>query len=334
MKRRRFFQYAGLGSAGLLLASRERTLASALSAVGQQSAPTLETFEFSVSTLNRKGQIKQQKQYTAQFFPEPLTGETSRSDENLEMVAIAAGHFQMGASSREAANKALTTTYESPRHRVKLSSFYMSKHPITQSQWAVVAALPKVQRDLQPRPSHFRGGDLPVESVSWLEAVEFCDRLTQKTSRQYQLPSEAQWEYACRAGTQTPFNTGETITSEMADYVGTYTYNTEAAGKYRQSTTPVGKFSHNAFGLQDMHGNVWEWSADCWHCDYHGAPNNGSPDNRANHGQIWAKAHTAAMRTVRGGGWLNTPQKIRSASRSGYLETALNRTIGFRVVSA
>lgn len=325
MKRRRFFQYAGLSSAGLIVANRNHALASTLSAVSK-TEPNLESFDFNVETLDYRGRIQQQKQYTAQFFPEVLTSDTnshhkSRVTEKLEMVAIASGRFQMGTSRAEANNKAITTAYESPRHRVNLSSFYMSKHPITQSQWAAVAALPKVQRDLLPSPAHFRGGDLPVESVSWLDAVEFCDRLTQKTGRQYQLPSEVQWEYACRAGTQTPFNTGATITSQLADYVGTYTYGAETAGKYRQSTTPVGKFSHNAFGLQDMHGNVWEWSADCWDCVYAGT-----------HARRQAQP-TATMRTIRGGSWLDAPHRLRAASRSGYLETALNRTIGFRVVA-
>lgn len=329
MRRRRFFQYAGLGSASLVLASRERALASVFSTASESQHPKLETFEFRVSTFDRKGSVKRQQQHTAKFFSEPLASverqEARKLEgaERLEMVAIAAGQFHMGASRHEAADRAISTAHEFPRHRVKLSSFYMSKHPITQSQWAMVAALPKVQRELNPSPSHFRGGDLPVESVSWLDAVEFCHRLTQKTGRRYQLPSEAQWEYACRAGTRTPFSTGETITSQLADYVGSYTYNAETAGKYRQSTTPVGKFSHNAFGLQDMHGNIWEWSADDWHRDYRGAPTNG---------QAWAKADTSVMRTVRGGGWLDNPNRIRSASRSGYRETALNRTIGFRVV--
>lgn len=318
MKRRRFLQYTGLGGAGLVFAGRGQVMASVSSAMGA-AEPDLETFRFSVATLDRKGQIKQRQQYSAKFFPELLA-----DSEKLEMVAIASGRFQMGASRTEVAQKSLATNHEFPRHQVKLPSFYMSKHPITQSQWAAIAALPKVKRDLKVSPSHFRGGDLPVESVSWLEAVEFCDRLTKKTGRKYQLPSEAQWEYACRAGTETPFSTGETITSKMADYVGTYTYNAEAAGEYRKSTTPVGKFAHNAFGLQDMHGNVWEWSADAWHADYRGAPTNGKA--RGN-------TFTSGMRTVRGGGWLDNPSKIRSASRSGYLETAMNRTIGFRVVT-
>jgi formylglycine-generating enzyme required for sulfatase activity len=324
VKRRKFLQYAGLGSVGLVFADLERAIASALSEAAGSQDLKLETFSFSVATLDANGQINQQQRHTAKFFPELLTDDGIGNAEKLEMVAIASGQFEMGASRNEVSQEAVKTDYEFPRHRVQLPSFYMSKHPITQSQWAVVADLPKVKRDLDPSPAHFRGGDLPVESVSWLDAVEFCDRLTAKTGRKYQLPSEAQWEYACRAGTYTPFNTGETITSEMADYVGTYTYNAEVAGEYRKSTTPVGKFSHNAFGLQDMHGNVWEWSADSWHSDYRGSPTNG--EARIN-------TYQSGMRTVRGGGWLDNPSKIRSASRSGYLETELNRTIGFRVVT-
>jgi len=154
--------------------------------------------------------------------------------------------------------------------------------------------------------------------------MEFCDRLSQSTGRRYQLPSEAQWEYACRGGTQTPFHTGKTITSELADYVSTYTYQAESAGEYRQATVSVGQFTANAFGLHDLHGNVWEWCADHWHASYRGAPSDG---------QAWVNPHSSSLRTIRGGGWLDAPAQIRSASRSGYLETALNRTIGFRVVT-
>ena len=213
VKRRKFLQYAGLGSVGLVFASRERAIASALGVGAGLQDPKLETFSFNAPTLDRKGRINHQQRYTAKFFPEPLTSGEGRGAEKLEMVSIVSGRFQMGASRTEASQKSLTITNEFPRHQVKLPSFYMSKHPITQSQWSVIAALPKVRRDLDPAPSHFQGGYLPVESVSWLDAVEFCDRLTTKTGRQYQLPSEAQWEYACRAGTTTPFSTGETITS-------------------------------------------------------------------------------------------------------------------------
>ncbi|MGF1601815.1 MAG: formylglycine-generating enzyme family protein [Thermosynechococcaceae cyanobacterium] len=305
MKRRIFLQYAG--GAGLMLAVQDRALA--LIQPKSQNPLGLNTFEFDVSTVDQTGTIKQRQTHQAKYFPEAINGAKS-----LEMVAIASGKFTMGSSN----SKMDSQGYDLPSHRVKLPSFYISKHPITQAQWAAVAALPKVKRDLDPDPSHFQGQDRPVESVSWLEAVEFCDRISKHTGRHYQLPSEAQWEYACRAGTKTPFHTGETITSQLADYIGTATYRAEAAGEYRQSTLPVGHFSPNAFGLHDMHGNVWEWCSDCWSREYRRVPKN-------------ALAQGSQMRAIRGGGWLDTPTKIRSASRSGYLETALNRTIGFRI---
>ncbi len=303
MKRRRFLQYAG--GAGVVLAVQDRALAF----IQPHQSLGLETFEFDVDTVDQTGAIQQRQRHGAQFFSESV-----EDAQPLEMVAIASGKFVMGATHTERN----AHSYDLPRHRVKLPSFYISKYPITQSQWAAVAALPKVKRDLDPDPSHFRGHERPVESVSWLEAVEFCDRISQYTGRRYQLPSEAQWEYACRAGTQTPFHTGETITSQLADYIGTVTYRAEAVGEYRQSTVPVGHFSPNAFGLHDMHGNVWEWCADRWSLD----------DRRVSRK---GPVHRAPLRTIRGGGWLDQPDKIRSASRSGYTETALNRTIGFRI---
>ena len=311
MKRRKFLQYSSLSGAGVLLASGP-VLASAITSASNKSSIHLEEFDFNVPTVDRSGKVKFQERHTAKFFAEPLA-----RNAHLEMVAIKPGKFRMGPSRGETQTKAS----EFPHHRVNVSQFFISKNPITQVQWAAIAALPKVNRELNPDPSHFSGSDRPVESISWLEAVEFCDRLSQHTGRQYQLPSEAQWEYACRAGTQTPFNTGETITSQLADYVGTYTYKSEAAGSYRQSTTPVGRFAPNAFGLNDMHGNVWEWCADNWSSDYSRAPRGG---------RAWV-ARNSHMRSIRGGGWLDAPASLRSASRSGYSEIGLNRTIGFRV---
>ncbi|MEM9005116.1 MAG: formylglycine-generating enzyme family protein [Cyanobacteria bacterium P01_F01_bin.86] len=314
MKRRRFFQYTGLGGLGFVLAAQRGALASTFSQVGNRHSLGLETFDFNVPVVDKAGVVRQRQSHTASFFSESLD-----AAERIDMVAIAAGKFAMGPSRSEPQAK----TYELPRHAVNLAPFFISKYPITQAQWAAVAALPKVRRELDQAPSHFQGSHRPVESVSWLEAKEFCDRLSQQTGRRYQLPSEAQWEYACRAGTQTPFNVGETITSQLADYIGTYTYKAETAGEYRQSTMPVGQFSPNAFGLYDMHGNVWEWCADSWHTTYRGAPTGG---------QAWVGAQRSPMRTIRGGSWLDTPTKVRSASRSGYLEAGLNRTIGFRIV--
>jgi len=306
MKRRRFFQYAGLGGVGLVLTAATSSSATPATIDERSVAQrfSLETFEFRAVTVDQAGRVKQQQALRAQFFPEALS--SNQPNTSLKMVAI---------------TSAPSGNHRPNSHREKLSPFFISKYPITQSQWSAVTALPRVKRDLMSSPAHFRGSNLPVESISWLDAVEFCDRLTQHTGRQYRLPSEAQWEYACRAGTHTPFHTGETITSELADYVSTYTYKAEPAGEYRQSTLPVGEFPPNAFGLYDMHGNVWEWCADKWHTAHRRAPQQG---------QAW----TTAQRVIRGGSWLDTPDKLRSTSHSGYVETGLNRTIGFRVVAA
>ncbi|MEM9153780.1 MAG: formylglycine-generating enzyme family protein [Cyanobacteria bacterium P01_F01_bin.33] len=316
MKRRQLIQFAGLGSVSLLVVARDRTPLSTVTQLVDRNYFSLETFEFDVATVNKAGKIKRSQIHTARSFSEPFN-----ASERLEMVEIAPGNFWMGASKTESSTK----SYEAPRHRVNIPPFFMSKFPVTQSQWTAVAALPKINHDLPAEPSHFQGGDLPVESVSWLESVEFCDRLSQHTGRRYQLPSESQWEYACRAGTQTPFHTGDTIASQFANYVSAYTYQAEAAREYRQATVPVGSYRPNAFGLHDMHGNVWEWCADAWHRNYRGSPKNG---------EVWRHPRPTQMRAIRGGGWLDAPNAIRSASRSGYIETALNRTIGFRVAVA
>ena len=318
IKRRQFFKYAGLGTVGFTFAVKGAALACSPTGQIPQTSADLKTFSFRVPTIDARGQLQDARWNHARFFSEPLSGSTP-----LEMIALAPGRFVMGASQTENSGRGIYSGTESPRHWVKVREpFFMSKSPITQAQWAAVAALPKVKRDLHPDPSHFQGRDRPVESISWLDAVEFCDRLSKFAHRHYSLPSEAQWEYACRAGTHTPFNTGETITSDLADYMGSHTYRQEASGSYRQATTPVGSFSSNAFGLQDMHGNVWEWCADSWHKNYRGAPRDGKPRTIRN--PLQAKV-------IRGGSWLDGPAQLRSASRSGYSATSLNRIVGFRV---
>lgn len=318
MKRRRFFQYTGLGGLSLVAAAQGGALASVLGESSELKDLGLTSFQFQVTTVDRAGRLQHPQTHTAKYFPEPLKGVN-----RLDMVEIAPGKYWMGSNRSEAHTKGS----ELPRHRVNLSSFFLSKYPITQAQWATVATMPKVNRDLSLDPSHFQGGDRPVESVSWLDATEFCQRLSKHTGRHYQLPSEAQWEYACRAGTESPFSMGETIVGQLADYRASATYKAEAPGEYRQTTMPVGKFSPNGFGLHDMHGNVWEWCADGWHRNHRSASANGRARGRAS-------GNLAQLRTIRGGSWLDSPDKVRSASRSGYAETALNRTIGFRVMMA
>jgi formylglycine-generating enzyme required for sulfatase activity len=212
--------------------------------------------------------------------------------------------------------------------------FFMGKYPVTQAQWRAVAAYEPVNKslELKPDPSKFKGDNRPVEQVTWEDAQEFCQRLSAKTSRLYRLPSEAEWEYACRAGTTTPFHFGETISDELANYCAEDreidgklrkgTYGRGILGQYRQETTEVGKFPANPFGLYDMHGNVWEWCEDDWHSDYEGAPTNGS---------AWTELDRLdTSKLVRGGSWFNGSIYCRSASRSGNID--IYNVVGFRVV--
>jgi formylglycine-generating enzyme required for sulfatase activity len=199
----------------------------------------------------------------------------------IEMMAIPAGELAMGSPEGELDREEC----EGPQHPVQVPSCWMGKYPVTQAQWRIVADWPQVDRALNPDPSHFKGDNRPVERVNWHEAVEFCHRLSAHTKRPYRLPSEAKWEYACRAGTTSPFHFGETITTKLANYRGTDredgewsgAYGGGPLGEYRQATTPVDQFGvANAFGLCDMHGNVWEWCQDLWHENYRGAPTDGS----------------------------------------------------------
>jgi formylglycine-generating enzyme required for sulfatase activity len=161
--------------------------------------------------------------------------------------------------------------------------------------------------------------------VTWYEAVEFCDRLSQHTGKPYRLPSEAEWEYACRAGTSTPFYFGDTITINLANYNGNYTYGPGDKDQYREQTTPVGQFGVNPWGLADMHGNVLEWCEDHWHPSYEGAPSDGS---------AWVTEGDERFRVVRGGSWFNSYFICRSASRYRYNPTIRSDHVGFRVVCA
>jgi len=310
MKRRNLFKLVGYGGIGLATAVGKTH---SLAAIFDPKKSNLPSYDFASIKVDRLGVEKERTYHNAKLYTQNLD-----DWQKLSMVHIPSGKFIMGASSQEK----YSSDRERPVHRVKVKDFFLGEYPITQIQWRKVAKLPQINRELKPNPSHFKGDYRPVESVSWLEVREFCDRLTAHTGKQYRLPTEAEWEYACRGNTHTPFAYGETLTSELADYASTYAYASEPGVAYRKETTKVGSFMPNAFGLYDLHGNVREWCADPWHENYHGAPNNS---------KTWNKGGNKSWRTLRGGSWANKPSHCRSAHRSGYRESLLNRAIGFRV---
>ncbi|MEO0771342.1 MAG: SUMF1/EgtB/PvdO family nonheme iron enzyme, partial [Cyanobacteria bacterium J06649_4] len=271
------------------------------------------TAEFNVATVNVAEKKIEVVRDLAEFMTEDLGG-----DVTLDLMEILGGTFEMGAPVSES-NR---SEREGPQHTVSVPSFWLGKYPVTQAQWRAVAALPKIERVLNPAPSNFSGDNRPVEEVNWLESVEFCQRLSAKSGREYRLPSEAEWEYACRAGTTTPFHVGETLTDGLAHYNATETYKNGPKGKHRKETTAVGSFPANAFGLYDMHGNIWEWCADHWHSSYEGAPSNGG---------AWLMDNLDSPRLIRGGAWINLSRGCRSAIRS--YDSPGNRVnyVGFRV---
>jgi eukaryotic-like serine/threonine-protein kinase len=222
----------------------------------------------------------------------------------LEMVYIPAGSCMMGSNENE---------YDLPIHRVNLAAFYMGKYPVTQQQYQAV---------MGTNPAHFKGSNRPVECVSWDDGMEFCQKLSQLTGHKYSLPSESQWEYACRAGTITPFCFGETISTDLANYNGNGTCQEGLECIYREQTTPVGEFPPNAFGLYDMHGNVWEWCLDTWHEHYNGAPTDGS---------AWIK-NEYNSHLLRGGSWVNYPDICCSSCRNRDAHDSRSIFFGFRVV--
>ncbi|WP_341525878.1 SUMF1/EgtB/PvdO family nonheme iron enzyme [Nostoc sp. UHCC 0302] len=275
------------------------------------SIPTITKFEFEVVNIDAQGIEVKRCLKQAEYFIENLADGVV-----LKMVSIAGGKFQMGAPLDE---------YESlederPQHIVTVKPFFMGKYPITQAQWRVIAKLPKIKRRLEIEPSCFKGDNLPVERVSWYDADEFCERLSQETGRKYRLPSEAEWEYACRARTSTPFHFGKIITTNLVNYSG-QDENTNSI--YHQQTREVGSFPANAFGIHDMHGLVWEWCADSEHEDYQGAPLDGSS---------WLSDGNSKYRVLRGGSWDSPRRLCRSASRFSEDATVTDKIFGFRVV--
>ena len=269
--------------------------------------------EFGGLLGNKLKIVKQQQQ--AEYIEEDLG-----KGVKLKLVSIPSGSFLMGAPKEEKGS----LFSEQPQHRVNVPGFHMGVVPVTQAQYQAITG---------NNPAHFQGNNLPVEQVSWNDTQIFLQQLNDKSGRKYRLPSEAEWEYACRAGTTTPFHFGETIDAQIANYqaqdwkYGENTYSAKYGkgqlGVYREKTTPVGSFEvANDFGLYDMHANVWEWCQDTCHENYQNAPTNGS---------AWVEKDND-YRLLRGGSWCDYPGYCRSAYRLDLSAGNRNYVIGFRIV--
>ncbi|MDJ0843804.1 SUMF1/EgtB/PvdO family nonheme iron enzyme [Crocosphaera sp.] len=278
---------------------------------------SIKDFNFEVITVNNQGKITGKKTRKNKYFTVDLG-----QNIYLEMVIIPGGDFFMGTPVKEGRDR----SQERPQHQVNLSSFCMSKYPITQAQWVII---------MGNNPSEFKNENKPVDTVSFYDSLEFCIRLSEEVGLDFNLPSEAQWEYACRSiinpsqyrqldGIEIypPFHFGDTITHILANYNSTRTYRQETIGMYQQQTTEVGSFSANNFGLYDLHGNVWEWCADDWHETYENAPKDGT---------IWLDGYDQHS-PMRGGSWAAFPFYCRCGTRSKVQRNSCSHYNGFRVV--
>jgi formylglycine-generating enzyme required for sulfatase activity/serine/threonine protein kinase len=277
------------------------------------SSPSSSRFKFESVRVDSQGTVVQRIRLEADYFLEDLG-----SGGVLPMVRIPAGEFTIGSPPTEAERD---RDEERQQSLVLKTPFWIGQFPITQDQWRRVALWEKDKNtlDLNPDPANFKGSNRPVEQVSWYEAVEFCQRLSHQTGKTYRLPSEVEWEYACRAQTSTPFHFGETITTDIANFDGNSTYQSEPPGIYRGETTPVGSFQvANAFGLYDMHGNVREW---CLNSGYESVS-----------GHSMMSMTDSGSRVARGGAWLDSPGFCRSANRVFINADEKGIHVGFRVV--
>jgi len=253
--------------------------------------------------------------------------------EGPELVVLRAGRFQMGSPEHErkiamaSGAQQNWLARETPQHWVGIERpFAIGRYPVTVGDWRAFAEASGWQPGGEvdwTAPGFAQGGLHPVVGVSWNDAQHYVAWLSERTGQRYRLPSEAEWEYACRAGTRTAFSFGDAIDTGKANYDGNFTWNGGPRGEYRRGTTPVDQFAPNPWGLHDMHGNVWEWVQDVMHENYDGAPLDGS---------AWEAGGERARRILRGGSWLYNPRYLRSALRNGFSAVMSNDIVGFRVV--
>jgi formylglycine-generating enzyme required for sulfatase activity len=238
-----------------------------------------------------------------------------------EMAVLPAGDFMMGSPDSEFGRG----KDEGPQHRVTFAQpFAIGKYEVTFAEWD--ACVSEGGCTTKPGDEGWGRNRHPVINVSWDDAEQFVAWLSRKTGKQYRLPSEAEWEYAARGVTKatdpaTPFATGATINYTQANYDANFTYGSGQQGLYRQKTSDVGSFRSNAFGLYDMHGNVWEWVQDCYKPTYEGAPDDGSA----------VRFDGCALHILRGGAWNYYPRLLRSAYRYATAPVVRMNNAGFRV---
>ncbi|NQZ60588.1 bifunctional serine/threonine-protein kinase/formylglycine-generating enzyme family protein [Crocosphaera sp.] len=333
--RRKFLQYLGYGGIGVVSVGVFAVIRKLLtpSPIPPIPSPTptvggfpLETFSFETVKVDPQGNIIQRQTKQGTQFAVDLG-----NDVFLDMVQIPGGTFMMGSPESEEGRDD-----DEAQQQVTVDDFYIGKYEVTQEQWQAI---------MGNNPASFKkGGKYPVEKVSWNDCQEFCEKLSEKTGLTFTLPTEAQWEYACRAGTTTPFYYGETLSTDIANYNGKYVYGESKKGVYRQETTEVGSFPANGFGLHDMHGNVWEWCQDDYEKNYQANNKNFQQDaNKVTANAVTLVsasfapnillANNSQYKSLRGGSWVSIPNNCRSAIRvNDYRREDRNDNGGFRVV--
>jgi formylglycine-generating enzyme required for sulfatase activity len=266
-----------------------------------------------------------------------------------EMVVVPSGDFKMGSSALEqalanaAGVRAEFTALESPQHDVRVQSFAAGRYAVTKVEFAAFVRFSGYRTEAEQGDGCWmwagkewkngaaynwrnvgftQGDDHPVVCVTWNDAQAYIQWLNRISGESYRLLSEAEREYAARGGTQTAFWWGDSVTTSQANYDGNYSYNGSPTGRFRQATSPVNSFSANLFGLYNVHGNVWEWTQDCWHETYDGAPKDGS---------AWTTGCSSYSRVIRGGSWYGNPANLRSAFRSDRFPELRYNFIGFRL---
>jgi len=260
------------------------------------------------ATQEPNATIMQKQAAVAANLPLEKTVELG-NEVNMAVVYIPAGEFDMGSPMDEPKRDD-----DEAQHHIKLTkAFYIGKFEVTQLQYRVI---------VNDNPSKFGGDKLPVDNVNWYEAARFLKKLSDKTGMKFRLPTEAEWEYACRAGTKTAFNTGTTLDSDVANYDATEPYADGIIGNYLKRTTEVGSYPPNAFGLYDMHGNVWEWCSDIYDEDYYKKTPLVDPKGPAE----------GKPKVMRGGAWYEEAYKCRSADRNHRWPKDNQSIIGFRIV--